>query len=428
MVDQLTKKGQAILSRGMRRHIKESPAVLRAIARLESGGDLTPAMRDALETVEIPEAELSKLFVDAFNRGGRATSVVYRNLTSFNAAHPRASQWALRSAAERVQEINSVTRDGIRDMIARAMGRGVPPRQLAEQLRSSIGLTFRQTEMVADYRSRLMARGFASARANARAYEYGQSLLQQRLMAIAESEIVNAVESGKQEMWQQAVDDGLLPSDTQRVWIIEDDDRVCDICSLMAFATEDIYGYFDTPYGPQQHPPLHARCRCQVVIESERAKAGSVSAQLASSGGFTTHLVTGHTPPSGWMVAVPGHEVKMAYSSLNADWINEYKSASREMLNRPGHYWGGWVETSGGVRTVYLDVSRNVPNFDDAVALGRLYQQLAIYNIETGQTYSLVENRLMKRAVHMVGWIIPTEWDGVRVLREFHSVVDRGQA
>jgi len=424
LTNQLTKRGQAILLRELRREIGSKP-IRSALSQLSRGRPLTDSMIASFENVRLNETRIASIFADAFRQGGRATSKVYQNLTQFNTNHPRVLEWASTQSALKVQEINMATREGIRALISGALRQGVSSSVIADQLRSSIGLTFRQAQMVEEYRQRMFGRGISSGLANARASTYGQSLLTQRVNAIAETEMSASVEAGKVEYWSQAQEAGVIPEDSVMVWIIENDDRVDEQCAAMAFAESDIYGYFETPIGPQKHPPLHPHCRCQVVLESGEARSRSVTSELSRAGGFTVHLISGQKSPDGWMVAIPGHEARRAYGAMTDDWIGAHKSASRDLLSQEGFYWGGWVEETAIGRNVYLDVSRNVKSFDDAVALGGLYRQKSIYNLGTGETYTLATRSIEKATRTLIAMVIPKAWSGERVRKEFDLVVEK---
>lgn len=252
--------------RELRNEINSS-AVIQAIRTIGRGNPLSTSQIEAIENVSFKETRLRSLFRDAYLQGGRTTEKVLSDVRVFSSQHPRVLEWARTEGSQRIQEINSETRNGVRSLVAEALRTDLPPRQLAEQLRSSIGLTFRQTQQVAEYRGRMLDRGESSARANARASEYAQSLRTQRVNAIADTEMTYAVEAGKREYYQQAAEAGIIPDDTILVWLTENDDRVDEVCQLMAGQHTDIFGYFQTPYGPEKYPPLHPYCRCTVVPE-----------------------------------------------------------------------------------------------------------------------------------------------------------------
>lgn len=59
------------------------------------------------------------------------------------------------------------------------------------------------------------------------------------------------------------------------------------------------------------------------------------------------------------------------------------------MLNKPGHYMGAWREQDGDVDRVWLDVSIVAPDPTSAAQIGREHNQIAAYNLATGETVDL---------------------------------------
>lgn len=108
----------------------------------------------------------------------------------------------------------------------------------------------------------------------------------------------------------------------------------------------------------------------------------------------TTREVGGCTypdPPSfGYMVSVPGNEViedeaVLDRMGLSSALLCAYIDAREALLGLPHSYLGTWV---GGGK-LYLDVSVHVAELKDAIALGKTYNQWAIYDIAAGESISL---------------------------------------
>jgi hypothetical protein len=106
--------------------------------------------------------------------------------------------------------------------------------------------------------------------------------------------------------------------------------------------------------------------------------------------GFTRHYPTGTEPTTGFAVALPGHEAKIEIERVTEGWVRQYRKQHAEALGRADTNWGGWVEPndSGGY-DAYLDVSVVTDTYDEAAAIGAQSGQLAIYDIERGETLYL---------------------------------------
>lgn len=111
---------------------------------------------------------------------------------------------------------------------------------------------------------------------------------------------------------------------------------------------------------------------------------------LSKRAGFTYHPVTGNSPTTGWAIALPQNEAKFPSSVLQnraerTKVIKDYLDKHREeFAANPNLYLGGWNDTETG--TLYLDTS--VVEEDDAKAASLMaqYDQVAIYNLGTGET------------------------------------------
>ena len=75
---------------------------------------------------------------------------------------------------------------------------------------------------------------------------------------------------------------------TQRRWLTGEDEKVCAICAPFDHATAEIGQPFTATNGRQaMNPPLHPRCRCQVVVEevpTEEVPTGAPPEAVAPKG------------------------------------------------------------------------------------------------------------------------------------------------
>ena len=86
-----------------------------------------------------------------------------------------------------------------------------------------------------------------------------------RVQTIAHTEAMTAANEGQRQLWNQALDDGLLDGDEQQVWIVTPDDKLCDDCEEM----EDETAPLGEDFGPDgDYPPMHPNCRCTVGLEA----------------------------------------------------------------------------------------------------------------------------------------------------------------
>jgi hypothetical protein len=136
----------------------------------------------------------------------------------FDIKSPEAIKWAKEHAADLAKGISSTTRDDIAAAIERSLESGDDP---FEDIADAVG---------SDARAQLIAR----------------------------TETMAAANEGQRQSWDQAVEDGLLPSDAQVGWIATS--GCCDECDDLDGETRDLDGEYPDPGG--DGPPLHPNCRC----------------------------------------------------------------------------------------------------------------------------------------------------------------------
>lgn len=202
-----------------------------------------------------------------------------------------------------IREVNRETMEAARDAVLRGMTEGRPAPKIAREVRDSIGLTRSQALAVSNFRRQLetgemgsgkapwdrrlsaaeraqarsifSAGGASGPQVDALAERYYESLVNRRAKNIARTEVHRAFAEGQEELWRQAVQQGLLiPELTRRVWIVTPDDRLRP--SHAAIPGMNPGGVplgqpFDTPFGPVMSPgdphPELINCRCTVALE-----------------------------------------------------------------------------------------------------------------------------------------------------------------
>lgn len=132
---------------------------------------------------------------------------------------------------------------------------------------------------------------------------------------------------------------------------------------------------------------------------------GSLGDTAIRSGGFSLSMA-GDRPHSGWMVSQFGTERSVSIESLASEqpmeanignpWHDNVKAEverfvreHRADLLQPGAYLGGWVDSG----RLFLDVSHNIQDEDEAMQYARDNHQFAAYNASTGEYRSFEEER-----------------------------------
>lgn len=226
----------------------------------ENARDPYPAHRTYIRTLKrrtAAEKKLSQAIHDTLAAGGSVGGPVGPINFRFDAKHPESIAWAEHHAAELVTQIGDDTRDAIRLIVVRGFDEGTPPRPLARLIREGIGLTERDAGAVMNRRAELIEADDPDAEEKALAYE--DKLLNRRAETIARTESIRAAHEGQQMRWEQAIENGLLTGDEEKVWIASED--ACDICLDLDGQTVPILAEF-----PDGDPPRHPNCRCSTGI------------------------------------------------------------------------------------------------------------------------------------------------------------------
>lgn len=201
--------------------------------------------------------------------GAQLVGVVGRDLV-FDMLNPSSVSFIRQYEFDLIGGIEQQTRNSIRQVILDAFEEGGHPYQQARDIRMLIGLTERQSNAVSNYWDNLLGTGMNASRAEEMAMRYFGRLLNHRAKTIARTETIRAAGMGREALWKQAVDEGLLdPYATRRSWLITPDDRLCPTCQAIPEMNPDgvrLFEPFQTPNGPEMLEPAHPNCRCSVVL------------------------------------------------------------------------------------------------------------------------------------------------------------------
>ncbi len=172
-----------------------------------------------------------------------------------------------------ISDVNTVSRQAVKDVIARAISRGETPREAAKFVRDQImGLTPRQAKAVDNFKQRLIDQGLSDNRVGSLTEKFSERQLKLRANNIAQTELTQAVNEAQMQVWDQAIDQGVLNRDKARkVWVTTpgtpDDD--CDFADGQTKRLDEAFDLGE--FGSFQSPPAHVNCLCDmtlIVVES----------------------------------------------------------------------------------------------------------------------------------------------------------------
>lgn len=172
----------------------------------------------------------------------------------FSITNPRAIAWAQSRSSALITEIMPDTRAAIRSIVADGIREGRAPRVIAKEIRDRVGLRTDQLETLAKFK--------AEGRTDSQVERRAKQLLKQRSELIARTETMRSSNAGLREMWYQAVDKDLLPSDVKREWIATEDERTRDEHADLDGEQVGLNEGFSLGYEPGEEPA----CRCSQGI------------------------------------------------------------------------------------------------------------------------------------------------------------------
>ncbi len=235
-------------------HVLE-PAIVAWCAELMN--DFAPPTYEHRPHMRTAAKKLPNVLLDAMSAGAKAKPLGM----AFDVANPKAVEWATTQAAKLVTDVSTEARKAIRSVVTDGVEAGLAPRETATLIRTTIGLTERDASAVMKSHLALLADGVESEKALAKAERYSSQLLTKRAETIARTETMEAANEGQAQLWDQAVEAGLLdPSDAMKTWIASPD--ACPECAEVDGETVPMSDDFSVG----DDPPLHPNCRCTIGL------------------------------------------------------------------------------------------------------------------------------------------------------------------
>lgn len=272
---------QALASAIVQSHGHVAMLVNAAVSRV--GASLAMTMPPLMVSAAVETAEALNARAERQHTFRSAQGVA----VAFDRSNPEAIRWAAEQSSLLIRGLTEETREAVREILARAIRDGIPPRQSARLIQQTIGLSTQQALAVERVRQQILSnpgglvkagtlrirvpRGGASeAFVERRVAQYSGRLLAQRALLIARTETIRAAVAGQNLLWRQALAEGLLRGTERRRWIITPDDRLCPSCEAMDGEEVGLDELFESDtLGAVDGPPLHPDCRCGLGLAIE---------------------------------------------------------------------------------------------------------------------------------------------------------------
>jgi len=244
----------------------EAISELRSIANRLVRPSFVPTKVDVTNPKEMRRLEGTKIPAWASSTTPKVTMNI-----AFDATNPNSLFYAQRRAAELIKSIDEYTRIAVRQIIIESFNDKVDYKTTANRIKNIVGLHPQWADAVIKFEKREMRRlqreGFTDAKARSltekRTSDYSNRLRSARATMIARTEIQIAQNEGRFESWKQAARQGFVDPAAQKMWIIANDERTCDICLEL---DGEVVGWLDTFSNGLERPIAHPNCRCTMKL------------------------------------------------------------------------------------------------------------------------------------------------------------------
>src|SRR5215471_13392953 len=183
----------------------------------------------------------------------------------FDVPTPDISQYIDQYVGQQLVDVTQTTLANVRGVVRDAVAEGRTVQQTARALRPLLGLTPRQTRAVEALRQRLTDEGQSAAQVQREVELAAARGVRLRAQNIARTESMDVANEAQTSLNLEAQNQGWLPGDQKRQWLITPDSRLCEHCQAIPGQNPGGVGLdepFQTDSGPIMHPPLHTSCRC----------------------------------------------------------------------------------------------------------------------------------------------------------------------
>ncbi len=187
----------------------------------------------------------------------------------FDTKNPGIQKWLNSRTGDLIVNIQSDTQRVVQQAVKRSFDKALTPRQVANQIKNSIGLYPKQEQALANYRSNLESKQVALPpdRVDALVDAYADRLLDQRCMTIARTETRFAANQGQLTVWTEAKKQDLIGEKARKVWVV--DGNPCEICEPMDGVAVPLDGSWTLNNGDVVDIPTdaHPNCFCGMELD-----------------------------------------------------------------------------------------------------------------------------------------------------------------
>lgn len=193
----------------------------------------------------------------------------------FDLTNPDIAHYVRNRTGKLITTLESGIQQAVQDAVASHFTNSLTPRQVAAQIKGSIGLLPAHEIAVVSYRRGLTASGMLPKRIDALVGRYEDRLLDYRARMIARTETRRAFQEGQIAVWHEGKRQGLMKSGS-KVWDVDGDP--CEICEPMDGVSVGLEDSFEVSYPDGSVANImypaesHPSCECGMNLSFETAE------------------------------------------------------------------------------------------------------------------------------------------------------------
>jgi hypothetical protein len=169
-------------------------------------------------------------------------------------------RWIQEHAGALIAQVGEQQQQNVRNIVFRGFAQGARGPAILKQIESEVGLLEREQNAVERRFQSNLAQGVQRQAAERDRERYAGQLLRKRAQRIARTETIEAQAQGRNDAWQLAAEEGLIPPSHTREWVAAtESDRTCPICFELDGQRADLnQGYDSAILGTTlRRPPAH---------------------------------------------------------------------------------------------------------------------------------------------------------------------------
>lgn len=198
------------------------------------------------------------------------------NELRYDTKNPRISNFISRRTGELITDMSNEQEKVVRQAVFRTFNNAYTPRDVATDIKMTIGLNARYANAVHNYHSGLLNGGASPFVAQTMSNHYADRLLESRAMTVARTETAYVKNYGQLYVWQQASSSGLIPDTATKGWNAQGGDP-CEVCDAMDGVEVLLYEAWELNNGDSVEVPneSHPNCYCDMYLNTDADQEAS---------------------------------------------------------------------------------------------------------------------------------------------------------